>query len=679
MSTEQVKIYSPFAGFQERFVCSDVDFLVGGSAMGVGKEQPLNAKILTPKGWVRMGDLRIGDSVITPFDGVAPITGIYPQGRKPVYKLTTADGRACECGLEHLWDVRTKSGLLSYKRNKEWTCGLQTLTTKELMRLMSKTREVCVPIYTRDHVRIKSIEYVREDECQCIYIDSPKHLYITDDYIVTHNSVGALLMAAEPSSDPNFRMLFLRRNLGDLKAGGGGLDEAVKIYGPFCKVRMADSPRLTFPSGAFIDFTHMDNQNEDDVLERVKGWQYSVIYVDEATGFEWSTIRLLMSRNRSQAKWTGKMRLTCNPKRNHWLRVWVDWYLDEQGYPIPERVGVVRYFFVNGEKIEDVVFGDTPEEVYQKCRPAIDRLLRAMKDDNLTYRDFIKTTTFYTGKLSENKALDQSYIGSVAAMGEKQRQANMEACWNVDLDDDLELPISSAAARALPENDECRNGEKWLTCDLATSGKDNAVFVVWDGLHIEYVEVHQRTTPRQNVRIMSSIANRYDVPTSHIIYDATGAQYVADDLPDAIAFWSSSAPRGKFRRDFDKLKDECYKRLVEVINCHNISMSKRVAEMDYVRMKTTTRNSTNLMNEFAEECSVVQFQQLASGKIKLYGKKEMNSKLGKSRSMDLLDPCAMRMRPLLDCVYGEELAAQTQEEHLTEENSDRYISIFDEW
>lgn len=529
MTTEQVKIYSPFAGFQEQFVCSDVDFLVGGSAMGVGK------------------------------------------------------------------------------------------------------------------------------------------------------SAGALLMAAEPSSDPNFRMLFLRRNLGDLKAGGGGLDEGIKFYGPFCKVRMADSPRITFQSGAFIDFTHMDNQNEDDVLERVKGWQYSVIYVDEATGFEWSTIRLLMSRNRSQAKWTGKMRLTCNPKRNHWLRKWVDWYLDEQGYPIPERVGIVRYFFVNGEKIEDVVFGDTPEEVYNKCRDAIDRLLRAMKDDNLTYRDFIKTTTFYTGKLSENKALDQSYIGSVAAMGEKQRQANMEACWNVDLDDDMELPISSAAARALPDNEECRNGEKWLTCDLATSGKDNAVFIVWDGLHIERVEVYQRTTPRQNVRIMSSIANRYDIPTSHIIYDATGAQYVADELPDAIAFWSSSAPRGKFRRDFDKLKDECYKRLVEVINSHNMSMSKSVASMDYVRMKTTARHTNNLLNEFVEECSVVQFQELASGKIRLYGKKEMNSKLGKSRSMDLLDPCAMRMRPLLNCVYGEELGAQTQEVHLTEENSDRYISIFDEW
>ena len=33
----------------------------------------------------------------------------------------------------------------------------------------------------------------------------------------------------------------------------------------------------------------------------------------------------------------------------------------------------------------------------------------------------------------------------------------------------------------------------------------------------------------------------------------------------------------------------------------------------------------------------------------------MNAKLGKSRSMDLLDPIAMRMLPVLEYTYGEEL------------------------
>lgn len=36
---------------------------------------------------------------------------------------------------------------------------------------------------------IKNIELVGSEECQCILIDHPDHLYITDDYIVTHNTM----------------------------------------------------------------------------------------------------------------------------------------------------------------------------------------------------------------------------------------------------------------------------------------------------------------------------------------------------------------------------------------------------------------------------------------------------------------------------------------------------------
>ncbi len=36
---------------------------------------------------------------------------------------------------------------------------------------------------------IKSIEYIGEKEVQCISVDNPEHLYITDDFIVTHNTI----------------------------------------------------------------------------------------------------------------------------------------------------------------------------------------------------------------------------------------------------------------------------------------------------------------------------------------------------------------------------------------------------------------------------------------------------------------------------------------------------------
>lgn len=40
---------------------------------------------------------------------------------------------------------------------------------------------------------IKEIKYVGEEECQCIMIDHPSHLYITDHYVVTHNTSTSLI------------------------------------------------------------------------------------------------------------------------------------------------------------------------------------------------------------------------------------------------------------------------------------------------------------------------------------------------------------------------------------------------------------------------------------------------------------------------------------------------------
>lgn len=46
-------------------------------------------------------------------------------------------------------------------------------------------------------LKIKSVEYVGKKETQCIEIDHPDHLYITDDFIVTHNTLVSLYSIAK--------------------------------------------------------------------------------------------------------------------------------------------------------------------------------------------------------------------------------------------------------------------------------------------------------------------------------------------------------------------------------------------------------------------------------------------------------------------------------------------------
>lgn len=502
------------------------------------------------------------------------------------------------------------------------------------------------------------------------------------DLVIGGGSMGggktaaAVLCIAEPSLDARFRAVYLRNNLGDLKSGGGILDEFKKMYGKGCNVVESGDPHVDFPSGARVDVTHIADQSKEKVLQRFKGRQYDFIYFDEGTGFTWECFTAVYSRNRGMAKWTGKVRMTTNPKRSHWLRIFLDWWIGADGFIIPEREGVVRYFYINGETVKDVVWGDTKYEVYQKCKIQIDRVLAKFngKNGKATYEDMIKSCTFYEGKMSGNKAILESnsgYVGSVAVMGGREAQANLEGNWNVDTDEDMDAPIPSDVANQIFLTDPQKNGDKWVTCDLADTGTDNFLALAWDGFHIIDKLILGRTTPRQNAERLEMFAASHGISNSHIIYDAVRGTYINDYIPEAIPFVSYRAPMGMYGRMAYNLKAECYLRLIEVLKRENLSMADEVAQSIYEHQNL--KSAITIQNEFMEECSVVRFKDMQSGKKALISKKEMNAKLGKARSMDLLDPIAMRMLPCLEYVYGEELE-KTTPQTVAEDDDDYYYS-----
>lgn len=88
--------------------------------------QPLDAKILTPRGWTTMGELEIGSEVISRDGNPTKVIGIYPKGLKPVYKVTTTEGTSTECCEDHLWYTETAE---NRKRKKEGSVK----STREIM------------------------------------------------------------------------------------------------------------------------------------------------------------------------------------------------------------------------------------------------------------------------------------------------------------------------------------------------------------------------------------------------------------------------------------------------------------------------------------------------------------------------------------------------------------------
>ena len=72
-----------------------------------GRAQPLSSLVLTPAGFRPIGSLRVGD-LVTGSDGrPTPVLGVYPQGRKEVFRVGTQDGASTLCCGEHLWHVFT--------------------------------------------------------------------------------------------------------------------------------------------------------------------------------------------------------------------------------------------------------------------------------------------------------------------------------------------------------------------------------------------------------------------------------------------------------------------------------------------------------------------------------------------------------------------------------------------
>jgi phosphate starvation-inducible protein PhoH len=84
---------------------NDVTVCVGPA--GTGKAQPLDSDILTPNGWVKMGDICIGDEVFGVDGSPIKVIGVYPQGEKDIYEITFSDGTTAESCKEHLWFTQT--------------------------------------------------------------------------------------------------------------------------------------------------------------------------------------------------------------------------------------------------------------------------------------------------------------------------------------------------------------------------------------------------------------------------------------------------------------------------------------------------------------------------------------------------------------------------------------------
>lgn len=136
----QEPYWMPLPGSQSIFLQSPVFETLFAGTRGPGKMQPLDEPVLTPYGWKPMGELKVGQSVMTPAGSKAKITHVFPHKNRAIYRVTFDDGSSTRVGDEHLWKFKV-TGHRRKAGRENWNIH----DTMEMKRHLDAGRAVLIP------------------------------------------------------------------------------------------------------------------------------------------------------------------------------------------------------------------------------------------------------------------------------------------------------------------------------------------------------------------------------------------------------------------------------------------------------------------------------------------------------------------------------------------------------
>lgn len=156
--------------------------------------------------------------------------------------------------------------------------------------------------------RIVGYEYIGKKECRCISVDSVDGLYLTNDFIVTHNSACSYMKIMQHAQlyGQDAHILFLRKTLKELEPN---IDEAKRWFAGIATWK-EQKKRFEFKNGAICEFDYL----EGDKIDSYQGHAYTLVIYDELGNF--SSIRefdMMRGNMRSAQGVPCQIFATCNP------------------------------------------------------------------------------------------------------------------------------------------------------------------------------------------------------------------------------------------------------------------------------------------------------------------------------------------------------------------------------
>ena len=300
-------------------------------------------------------------------------------------------------------------------------------------------------------------------------------------------------------------------------------------------------------------------------------------------------------------------------------------------------------------------FIDEANQITEKAKNIVSSRLRYKLDDyglipkllmtcnpakNWTYTQYYKPAKegelpkhrkFIQSLVDDNEYISKHYKSQLQTLDEESKQRLLFGNWEYDTTNDSLINYDSIVnlftSTGVP-------GEKFITCDVARFGADKSVFMVWNGLHIEYIKALDKSAITEVVSVLKELQQKYSVNLNNLILDEDGVGGGAKDFLRCRGFVNNSkALKGE---NYQNLKTQCYYKLADLINKGQIGI---------------TCPDTNMSKDILEELEQVRSKdQDKDNKLKIIPKDEVKDII--NRSPDFADAMAMRMFYEIDQNYG---------------------------
>lgn len=197
---------------------------------------------------------------------------------------------------------------------------------------------------------------------------------------------GMMLEACRNFNTPRYGATYYRRTMPEITEKGGAWDKSTEIFYGLGGVPVYSEKKWYFEQGSTFNFSTVGHEKD---IERKGSSELPLLLIDELTTFTERIFWGLIGRNRSDIMgFRPYARFGCNPDPDHFIAAFIKWWIDNDGWAIPERAGVIRWFI----RREDSTIEWFDDE----------------REAKLSYPDKDALSfTFIPAKLSDNRILEE--------------------------------------------------------------------------------------------------------------------------------------------------------------------------------------------------------------------------------------------------------------------------------